>query len=329
MRRGALLLAGLVMLAACGDQPAAAVRPAVAATAAPASTDDATDAASCASAPQTLRPPDPMPGPGAMPAGSFMDHVRQRGFLIAGVPRGTPGFGSVDPAAGLPAGFDVEMVKQVSLAIFGDENHVEYRLVTTPERVPLLQSGAIDIVASTMTITCGRWTQVGFSTDYYIDHQRVLVTKGSPYRSLADLRNRTVCATTSSTSIYFLQHHSGVSGLKTVAVSDNNDCLVMLQRGQVDAISTNEGILDGLRAEDPYTEIVGPPLTDEEHGMAISLCHKEFIRFVDGTLDRMRSDGTWARLYGRWLAPWLGAAAPPAADYGDRSPAPPYSYCSG
>ena len=176
--------------------------------------------------------------------------------------------------------------------------------------MPLLQSGAIDIVSSTMTITCGRWTQVGFSTDYYIDHQRVLVTKGSPYRSLADLRNRTVCATTSSTSIYFLQHHSGVPGLKLVGVSDNNDCLVMLQRGQVDGISTNEGILDGLRAEDPYTAIVGPPLTDEQHGMAISLCHKDFIRFVNGVLDRMRADGTWARLYGQWLAPWLGAASP-------------------
>jgi polar amino acid transport system substrate-binding protein len=329
MRRGALLAAVLLALAACGNQPAPAVRPAAAPAPSPASTDDVTDAATCATAPQTLPPPVPMPAPDAMPAGSFMDHIRQRGFLIAGVPRGTPGFGSVDPAVGLPAGFDVEMVKQVSLALFGDVNHVEFRLVTTPERVPLLQSGAIDIVASTMTITCGRWTEVGFSTDYYIDHQRVLVTKGSPYRSLGDLKGRTVCATTSSTSIFFLRHHAGVPGLSTVAVSDNNDCLVMLQRGQVDAVSTNEGILDGLRAEDPYTEIVGPPLTDEQHGMAISLCHKDFIRFVNGVLDRMRADGTWARLYGRWLAPWLGAAAQPAADYGDRSRPPPPSYCSG
>ena len=39
----------------------------------------------------------------------------------------------------------------------------------------------------------------------------------------------------------------------------------------------------------------------------------DFTRFVNGVLDRMRADGTWASIYNRWL----GAPAPaaPAARY--------------
>ena len=42
------------------------------------------------------------------------------------------------------------------------------------------------------------------------------------------------------------------------------------------------------------------------------------MRFVNGTLERMRADGTWTALYDRWLATPLGpVAGPPPATYRD------------
>ena len=35
------------------------------------------------------------------------------------------------------------------------------------------------------------------------------------------------------------------------------DCLVLLQQGQVAAVSTDDAILDGLAAQDPFTKVVG------------------------------------------------------------------------
>ena len=78
------------------------------------------------------------------------------------------------------------------------------------------------------------------------------------------------------------------------AVPNETDCLVMLQQGQVDAISTDNAILQGLAAQDPNTMIVGPAFTTEPYGMAISKAHPEFTSFVNGVLAQERADGTWA-----------------------------------
>jgi len=322
VRVAALLLLALALPACSGGAPAgrAASAPAVSPT--PTGdelADDATDHSCRATG--GLAPTGPLPAPGAMPAGTFMAAIQRRGYLIAGVSRGTFGFGYLDPATGRPAGFDVDMAREVSRAIFGDPDHVEYRFLTTAERIGQLQSGGVDIVISTMTITCGRWQKVAFSSAYYSDWQEVLVPRSSRVERFADLRGGRVCATNASTSIFFLRYHAGVPGMRAVAVPDFNDCLVGLQRGTVDAIATNEGILRGLRLEDPYTRLLADQLVLEPHGFAIALCHKDFARFANGVLDRMRADGTWASLYHRWFRDQLGMpdAPPPPLDTEDRS----------
>ena len=43
----------------------------------------------------------------------------------------------------------------------------------------------------------------------------------------------------------------------------------------------------------------------------------DFVRFVNGVIAEMKSDGRWAKNYQTWLADSLGKApAPPAAVYG-------------
>ena len=62
------------------------------------------------------------------------------------------------------------------------------------------------------------------------------------------------------------------------------DCLVLLQQGQVAAISTDDSILAGLAAQDPWTKIVGPRFSSEPYGLAISKQHPDFVRFVNAVL---------------------------------------------
>jgi polar amino acid transport system substrate-binding protein len=49
--------------------------------------------------------------------------------------------------------------------------------------------------------------------------------------------------------------------------------------------------------------------------MAMSNTHDDFTRFVNGVLDKERADGTWAKLYGKWLGRFGPAPQPPAAVY--------------
>ena len=69
-------------------------------------------------------------------------------------------------------------------------------------------------------------------------------------------------------------------------VNDETDCLVMLQQGQVDAVSTDDAILIGLAAQDPNVKIVGATFSSEPYGMAISKAHPEFTSFVNGVWPR-------------------------------------------
>ena len=101
-------------------------------------------------------------------------------------------------------------------------------------------------------------------------------------------------------------------------MADETDCLVDFQTGKVDAISTDDAVLAGMARQDPYAKIVGPRFTDEPYGIAVSLSHPEFTRFVNGVLEQIRADGSWQRSYNTWLAKWLGAVSgQPAALYKD------------
>ena len=80
------------------------------------------------------------------------------------------------------------------------------------------------------------------------------------------------------------------------------------------AISTDDSILDGLAAQDPWTKLIGPRLTDEPYGLAISKQHPDFVRFVNAVLQQLRTDGQWAKSYAKWVG--TPVPAPPPAQYG-------------
>ena len=238
-----------------------------------------------------------------------METIRARGYLIAGVGLNSYHLGYLNPSDGDVEGFDIDMLHAISAAIFGNPDRIHYVGITDDERMPFVQSGRVDIVARTMTVLCSRWRRVDFSTVYLEAHQRIFVEDGSPIQGVSDLVGRRVCATATSTSLTYLQQHGAIP----VEAYDWSDCLVKLQLGQVDAISTDDVILAGLHAQDPYTKIVGPFLSPQPYGLAISKQHPDFVRYVNAVLAQMRADGQWAASYRHWLG--NPAPAPPSARY--------------
>ncbi|MGZ4216508.1 MAG: glutamate ABC transporter substrate-binding protein [Solirubrobacteraceae bacterium] len=263
----------------------------------------------------SLRPPAVMPAPGAMPPGSFMAKIKRRGYLLAGVNTGFLGFGYLNPFTGHIEGFEIDLARELAKAIFGAPGHLQLRALTVTQRLPAVQHGSVDIVVDAVTITCSRRHQVDFSTVYYEAGQRVLVPTSSKARGLQDLGGKRVCASAQSTPISVIKQQP--SHPIAVGLPQAIDCLVYLQQGRVDAISTDDSILLGFKAQDPYTKIVGPRLAKVPYGIAISKAHPEFVRFVNGVLARMRADGTWRRIYANRLGQVTHSKtpAPPTAQY--------------
>jgi polar amino acid transport system substrate-binding protein len=300
----AALTLGAVAATAAPDRPSSIRAPRAASATGHASV------AACNPYKVSLRPSQAnLNGPPQVTSGSFMAKIRVRGYLIAGVDQSTYPFGFFNPADGQMEGFDIDMIKAVAQAIGVPK--VKYISISDAQRIPDVTSGAVDIVAHTMTILCDRLKYVDFSSVYFDAGQRVLVLKTSAARSLAALAGQKVCATTSSDSL------SRIIAAKAIPVRVPywTDCLVLLQQGDVAAISTDDNILDGLKAQDPWTMLVGPRLSDEPYGLAISKQHPEFVRFVNAVLQQLRTDGQWAASYRHWVGP--SAPAPPRADYTD------------
>jgi polar amino acid transport system substrate-binding protein len=248
-----------------------------------------------------------------MPAGSFMAQIQARGYLNVGVDQNTYLWGYRDPATGQLTGFDIAVLDQVAEAIFGPSypDHIHYTIVPNADRVQDVQKGIVDIVAETMTINCAREKDVDFSTVYYEAGQEILVPNNSTITGPQDLGGKRVCAAKGSTSLQNLVAPDMPKHIQLWGVNNETDCLVMLQQGQVDAISTDDAILLGLAAQDPNVKVLGPTFSDEPYGMAISKAHPDFTSFVNGVLAAVRADGTWAQIYDTYLMPYTKTPAPP------------------
>lgn len=320
MSKSARYLVGLglvlaaAILAGCGTSSDHALRLAMAAleTRTPTSASTPTPSPKCTHLTASLRPPSRMPAAGAMPRGSLMRTIQHRGYLLAGVNAGAYKLGYLNPKSGEIEGFEIDLVRELARAIFGDPSRYRLVALSVPQRIPAVQDGRVDIVVDAVTITCYRKTEVDFSTVYYGAQQRVLVPLNSPATDIKAFSDRHVCASAQSTPIQVM--NALPAPPKPLGLPQAIDCLVYLQEGRVDAISTDDSILLGFQAQDPNTKIIGGSLDAVPYGMAINRAHPEFVRFVNGVLARLRAHGTWRAIYDKWLGgiPGSNPVLPPA-----------------
>ena len=248
--------------------------------------------------------------------GATLAKIRDRGRLIAGVSADTYLLGSRNPFTGQIEGFDIDMVKAVAKAIFGEENRYQLKVITAVQRIPALEKGEVDIVARNMTINCDRWKQIAFSTEYYRSGQKILVRKGSKANSIKDLAGQKVCAPKGTSSMDNLIKEAPKA--IPVAADNHTGCLTLFQQSEVAAITGDDTVLAGLAAQDPYAVVPDQnAFTEEPYGLGFNKDDVDFVRFVNAQLDEMRTSGEWTRIYDRWLRDVLGPApAPPTAVYG-------------
>jgi polar amino acid transport system substrate-binding protein len=306
----------LVGLAACSSPSNGAVSRSLGALTDPTTTTAASSTSTTTS--PTACDPRASFAPDATLPTPTVNAIKSRKMLVVGVDQGTLNWGYRDPRNGTITGLDVDILRQIALAIFGSDPdaHLQFKTLTTAERVDAVKNGKVDMVASLLTATCDRWNDVDFSTVYYLAHQDVLVPVGSPVHTVTALAGKTVCATRGSTSITRI--HEVVPKATIYPVDTRADCLVALQDGAVDAVTSDDTVLASFRAQEEKddTRVLGQPLEDEPYAIAMPKHHEDLVRFVNGVLDRMRSDGSLEALYQRWLGANPPLPAPPDPKYG-------------
>jgi putative glutamine transport system substrate-binding protein len=254
-------------------------------------------------------------------APATLDQIKQRGTLKVGVKYDAPPFGFLNPRTNQVEGFEVDLARAIAGKVLGDPSKVQFVQVTSPNRIPLLQNGDIDMFIATATITPDRLKEIAFSDVYFRSGQSLLVKKGSGVKSYRDLAGKGVCTvagTTPEQTIRRLVPNANVQTFETYP-----DCFQALLGGRVDAMTTDDGILLGYQRQAPdQTQIVGGTFTFEPYGIGIAKTNATLLRAVNAALRQIGSDGTYAKLYkndlGRTLPPdfksWYALAAQTAAE---------------
>ena len=123
--------------------------------------------------------------------------IVDRGVLKVGVKNAVKGFSFQDTLTGEYTGLEDSLAEMIAEHLGVD---VEFTTVTAATRGELLDSGDIDCVMATFTITDERKQSWDFTTPYYTDHVTVLVKDSSNIKTLEDLKDKTVGVSSGSTS---------------------------------------------------------------------------------------------------------------------------------
>jgi glutamate transport system substrate-binding protein len=231
------------------------------------------------------------------PAGSTMAKLADEDTITIGVKIDQPGIGFQAPGADAPEGFDIEIGRILAGALGIEDDNIKWVETVSDNREPFLQSGKVDIVIASYSITDDRRKLVGQAGPYYVTGQQLLVREEDKDKITGpdDLKGVKACSVEGSTSLATAQDKYGAD---PVPQSTYSECVNALKNGTTDVVTTDGAILLGYEAEDPdELQFVGEPFSEERYGVGYEKGDTEFCQFITDTIKKAESDGTWAKAF--------------------------------
>src|ERR1700733_12196437 len=203
-------------------------------------------------------------------AGATLDKEKAAGGVSCGVPTGIPGYAQPDDK-GVYAGFDVDICKALSAAIFGDPGKVKFVPLTAQQRFTALQSSEVDILSNNTTWTMQRDTDLGlnFGPVVFYDGQGFLVPKKLGVKSAKDLNGATICVQPGTTTELNLADYfrSNKMEYKPVVIEKLDEAVAAFFSGRCDVFTGDSSALASIRvgrASNPDDYMILPERISKE-----------------------------------------------------------------
>ena len=205
---------------------------------------------------------------GVAMAGTLED-VRAKGFIQAGVNGDLFGFGKADEK-GVWKGLDVDTVRAIAVAVFGDSSKVKFTPLTAKTRFTALQSGEIDVLTRNCTQTLGRDTALGldFAQVNYYDGQGFLIPKKLGIKSARELDGAAVCVLPGTTTELNVADYFRANGMKMspVVIENTAELAKAFFAGRCDVLTSDASQLASTRtvAPNPKDYMILPEIISKE-----------------------------------------------------------------
>ncbi|MSQ72741.1 MAG: transporter substrate-binding domain-containing protein [Betaproteobacteria bacterium] len=245
-------------------------------------------------------------------------HAQQGGTLKKLKDSGRVVMGTRDSSAPLAytlgggqyTGYHVDMCQKIIDTIktqIGAPNlKVEYTLVTSQNRIPLVENGTVDIECGSTTNNAARQKQVAFGLTTYVTEVRMAVRANSGLTSINQLNGKNLATTTGTTSVQTLRKHERATGVdfKEIYGKDHSDSFLLLESGRADAFVMDDNILAGniANSKNPKDFIIaGEVLSIEPIAIMFRKDDPEFKKAVDDSIRAMMKSGELEKLYAKWF----------------------------
>ncbi len=228
--------------------------------------------------------------------------IKKRGHIIVGVRSDTRPFGYKDRNGNLK-GFDIDLAREIAKHILTDPDAVEFVPVTASNRISMLNSGKVDLLIATMSITDERRMVVDFSDPYYMAGQAILVKKGRSVASIKQLNGRKIIIVYGSTGEMSVRMNAPEAVIR--GYKDYDLAYKALKKGEADAMIADDTILYNLALDDRSVKILKKRFSKEPYAIAFrkgseSTQLKESVNFVLDFLDHSGKLRDMQRKWGIW-----------------------------
>ena len=237
-------------------------------------------------------------GPGAAHAQDIdtLARIKQTGVIHIGSRDSSIPFSYTPRGNGDPVGFSndicLKIVDAVKAKLGLPALRVQYTLLNSLNRIPLMQNGTVDMDCATTTNSVVRQQQVAFAPSHFVAGITVAVKKDSGINSLADLTGKTVATVAGSTSVQLLRTYKRTEAVDVREVTGKDTADAFLLMAGLIATSPNPGDYRMLR------DVV---LRQEPYGIMFRKNDPQFEALVDETVTQLMQSGEMERLYTRWF----------------------------
>lgn len=198
-----------------------------------------------------------------------LDTVRERGFVKCGANEGHRGFSNLS-SDGFWSGFDVDLCRAVSAAIFSEPNRVEFAEYPGDVRMTPLRVGEVDLMARNGYWNLPRDTQydVVYAGIGYYDGQAIMVRNDMEVISALELKDVSVCVVANSPQHNAIERFffNNQIAYEEIVVEDEADLPGAYMSGLCDAITASATVLQGIKinAVDPSLHRILPERLSKE-----------------------------------------------------------------
>ena len=201
-------------------------------------------------------------------------------------------------------GFDVELAKAVGEKL---NKKIKFQAIDWSMKETELSGGNIDLIWNGYSINDERKEKVEFSKAYLNNTQIIVTLADSNINSKVDLKGKKVGAQNQSTAVDAVEAEKNVmdtfDGGKLVTFEDNNQALMDLEAGRLDAIVVDEILARYYikqRGEEKY-KILTENFGDEQYGVGIRKGDTKFVEAFNKALDEVIADGTAGEISKKWF----------------------------